>query len=208
MLDHSCQVQRHPLRERKDDAYMTPPVATAALLRHVQLPHRLWECACGDGTGILDPLRAAGHEVIGSDLVDYECPDCFWRRDFLMERKAPDGCEGIVTNAPFKLAEEFVSHALELCPLVVMLLRQAFFEAGAGRTKKAALRRYVLDEIPPARIYVFRRRLPMMHRRGWEGRKNGNSGMAFAWFVCGTAAIPGRRRLNGSRGSNTDDQQH
>ncbi len=33
-----------------------------------------------------------------------------------------------------------------------------------------------------ARIHVFRLRLPMMHRAGWEGRK-ANSGMAFAWFV-------------------------
>jgi hypothetical protein len=33
-----------------------------------------------------------------------------------------------------------------------------------------------------ARVHVFRKRLPMMHRLGWEGRK-ANSGMAFAWFV-------------------------
>src|SRR5262249_44338130 len=100
VLDHSCQVQRHPLRERGDDAYMTPPCATEALLRHVKLPPKLWECACGDGTGILDVLSAHGHEGIGSDLGDYGRPDCFWRRDFLMERKAPDGCEGIITNPP------------------------------------------------------------------------------------------------------------
>src|SRR5262245_53124619 len=100
VLDHTGQVHRHALAERGDDAYMTPPCATEALFRHVKLPHRLWECACGDGTGILDPLRAAGHEVIGSDLVDYGRPDCFWRRDFLLERKAPDGCEGIITNPP------------------------------------------------------------------------------------------------------------
>ena len=30
-----------------------------------------------DGTGILEALRAAGHEVIGTDLVDYGRPDCF-----------------------------------------------------------------------------------------------------------------------------------
>src|SRR5215471_2958145 len=178
----SSQSRRHSLAERGDDAYMTPSVATAALLRHVQLPHRLWECACGDGTGILDPLRAAGHEVIGSDLVDYGRPDCFWRRDFLMERKAPDGCEAIVTNPPFKLVEEFVARAIDLCPHVVMLLRLAFFEAGAGQSKNAALRRYVLDAHPPARIHVFRLRLPMMHRAGWAGPK-ANSGTAFAWYI-------------------------
>ena len=31
-------------------------------------------------------------------------------------------------------------------------------------------------------IHVFRKRLPMMHRDNWQGRK-ANSGMAFAWFV-------------------------
>jgi hypothetical protein len=174
VLDHSCQVQRSSLAERGDDVYMTPPVATAALLRRVQLPRRLWECACGDGTGILDPLRAAGHEVIGSDLVDYGRPDCFWRRDFLFERKVPDGCEGIITNPPFKLVEEFVEHALDLCPRVIMLLRLAFYES----ERRCA----ILEDRGLARILAFRKRLPMMHRAGWEGRK-ANSGMAFAWFV-------------------------
>jgi hypothetical protein len=31
-------------------------------------------------------------------------------------------------------------------------------------------------------VHVFRKRLPMMHRDGWNGRK-ANSGMAFAWFI-------------------------
>jgi hypothetical protein len=174
VLDHSCQVQRHTLAERGDDAYFTPPPATEALLRRVQLPHRLWECACGDCTGILDVLRAHGHEVIGSDLVDYGRPDCFSRRDFLMEWKVPDGCEGIVTNPPHKLAEEFVAHALKLCPRVIMLMRLAFFESDR--------RDYILENCGLQRILCFRKRLPMMHRKGWEGRK-ANSGMAFAWFI-------------------------
>src|SRR5262245_50987390 len=97
-LDHSCQVQRSPLSERGDDQYMTPPCATQALLRHVKLPQRLWEPACGDSTGIVDVLRKAGRTVIASDLVDYKRPDAFYRRDFLMELKAPDNCQGICTN--------------------------------------------------------------------------------------------------------------
>jgi hypothetical protein len=32
-LDHSCQVQRHPLSERGLDLYETPDVAVEALLR-------------------------------------------------------------------------------------------------------------------------------------------------------------------------------
>jgi hypothetical protein len=187
VLDRSCQVQRHPLADRSDDVYETPAVAVQALLRHVQLPHQLWEPAAAGGC-IVDVLRAAGHQVIGSDLVDHGRPDFFARRDFLLEYKVPDGCEGICTNPPFKLAEQFVAHALHLCPRVTMLLRLAFYEAGTGKQKKHRLRARVLDEIPPARILVFRRRLPMMHRREWKGRK-ANSRMAFAWFVWDRAHV-------------------
>jgi hypothetical protein len=173
MLDHSCQVQRHTLSERGDDRYETPDVAVHALLRVESLPQYLWEPACGSGR-IVNVLRAAGHTVIGSDLVDYGDPTHLYRRDFLMELKAPDRCQAIVTNPPFKLAEEFVAHALDLCPRVIMLLRLAFMESER--------RCGILEGRGLARVHVFRKRLPMMHRAGWEGRK-ANSGMAFCWMV-------------------------
>jgi hypothetical protein len=172
VLDHSCQVQRHPYSERGVDLYETPAVAVEALLRVEKIPHRVWEPACGRGA-IVSVLRAAGHEVLASDLVDYGDPTHFYRRDFLME-KLPRGCEAIVTNPPFKLAEQFVEHALDLCPHVVMLLRLAFLES-ERRCK-------ILEGRGLARVHVFRKRLPMMHRDGWEGRK-ANSGMAFMWAV-------------------------
>jgi hypothetical protein len=177
-LDHSCQVQGSPLSERGDDLYETPPVAVEALLRKLQatgemLPRDLWEPACGKHGNIVDVLRRHGHRVIGSDLVDYGRPDFFARRDFLLEQKAPGGCGAIITNPPFKLAEQFVAHALELCPRVVMLLRLAFMES-ARRTP-------ILEGVGLKHIFVFRKRMPMMHRAGWEGRK-ANSGMAFGWF--------------------------
>lgn len=171
-LDHACQTGRATLAERKQDLYETPDVAVHALLRVEHLPRRLWEPACGRGR-IVNVLRSAGHEVIGSDLIDYGDPTHFYRRDFLMER-LPAGCECIVTNPPFQLAEQFVAHALELCPRVVMLLRLAFYESHR--------RSHILEECGLARIHAFRKRLPMMHRDGWEGRK-ANSGMAFAWYV-------------------------
>lgn len=165
---------RSTLKERGDDLYETPPVATEALLRVEKLPPHLWEPACGPGA-IVGVLRAAGHQVIASDLVDYGDPTHFSRRDFLMEQKAPDKCEMIVTNPPYKLAEEFVTHALRLCPRVIMLLRLAFLESER--------RRPILECGRLARVHVFRKRLPMMHRHGWEGDRTTNSGMAFAWFV-------------------------
>src|SRR5215472_15289800 len=115
-----------------------------------------------------------GHEVLASDLVDYGDPTCFYRRDFLLEHKLPKCCECILTNPPFSLAEEFVEHALELCPHVIMLLRLAFLESER--------RSRILDTGSLACIHVFRRSLPMMHRDGWTGPK-ASSAMAFAWFV-------------------------
>ena len=55
-----------------------------------------------------------------------------------------------------------------------MLLRLAFIESTA--------RTDILDGGNLARVHVFSRRLPMMHRDGWTGPKS-TSAMAFAWFV-------------------------
>jgi hypothetical protein len=173
-LDHSCQVQRHTLAERGLDLYETPSVAIEALLRVEKLPLRIWEPACGRGA-IVNVLRSAGHEVVASDIADFGLPITpYWGRDFLLEPDAPEGTEAIVTNPPFRLAEEFVEHALELSPLVIMLLRLAFLESER--------RCGILENRGLARVHVFRKRLPMMHRDGWEGRK-ANSGMAFCWMI-------------------------
>jgi hypothetical protein len=173
-LDHACQTGRATLEERGDDLYETPDVAVHALMRVEPLPRVIWEPACGPGR-IVNVLRAAGHMVYATDLVDYGCPESEARIDFLMERAPSFAVDAIVTNPPFKLAAHFVGHALGLgIPKVFMLLRLAFLESD--------VRRPILDNGLLARVHVFRKRLPMMHRAGWEGRK-ANSGMAFAWFV-------------------------
>jgi hypothetical protein len=171
-------VQRHPIEDRGHDLYGTPPVAVEALLRVEQLPHRLWEPAAGRGA-IVSVLREAGRGVIASDLIDYGFPLHFCR-DFLAETEMPSGCEAIVTNPPFKDAQAFVAKALDMCPRVIMLLRLAFLESER--------RCSILEDRGLARVHVFRKRLPMMHRDNWVGRK-ANSGMAFAWFVWDRAHI-------------------
>jgi hypothetical protein len=173
-LASSTGNRRAPFVQRKDDLYQTPPEAVLALLRVESLSRAVWEPACGPGA-IVRILRAAGHDVLATDLVDYASPDqdhAGW--DFLLEQCLPAGVEAIVTNPPFKNAEAFVAHALKLCPKVIMLLRLAFLESER--------RRGIIDNGTLARVHVFRKRLPMMHRKGWQGRK-ANSGMAFAWFV-------------------------
>jgi hypothetical protein len=70
MLDHSCQAQRHAHAERGHDLYETPSVAVKALLRVLRLPTVIWEPAYGRGA-IANVLRAHGHHVVCSDLIDY-----------------------------------------------------------------------------------------------------------------------------------------
>jgi hypothetical protein len=169
-LDHSCQVQRHCYAERGADLYETPSCAVTTLLRAETVPYKVWEPAAGRGA-IVRVLRNAGHEVVASDKIDYGGLD--FVHDFLTSTEAPAGTQCILTNPPFMVVEPFVARALELSPIVIMLLRLAFMES-MRRTP-------ILEGRGLARIHVFRRRLPMMHRDGWQGRK-GNSGMAFCWM--------------------------
>jgi hypothetical protein len=165
---------RAALSERGDDLYETPPSAVHALLAVEPVPLTVWEPACGPGA-IVSILRASGRAVVATDLVDYGCPDSEARIDFLMESKAPDGVPAIVTNPPFKLAEEFLGKAIELVPEVHFLLRLAFLEG--MRWQKKGFAKHL------ARVWVFAPRLPMMHRHKFEGQRTNNSGMPFAWFV-------------------------
>lgn len=166
------------LNTRGDDLYETPAEAVHALLEAEKLPEAIWEPACGPGA-IVKVLRAAGHRVYATDLVDYGLEDSESAIDFLMERQAPGFYIGaIVTNPPFKLANEFVVNALHMgIPKVAMLLRLGFIESER--------RSPILDGGLLARVHVFRNRLPMMHRagRGTQAAKTNSSAMAFAWYV-------------------------
>ena len=171
-----------PMKERGNDLYRSATEAVHALLEVEKLPLTIWESACGRGS-IVRVLRQAGHVVYATDLVDYDSPDQDESRwDFLNERQLPIGVQAIVTNPPYKNAALFVERALELCPLVIMLLRLNFLESGTDRSYAGRARVKVLDGGQLARVHVFRNRLPMQHRDGWEGNKTTNT-IAFAWFV-------------------------
>ena len=108
----------------KDDFYPTPASATLALLANEAFGPRIWEPACGDGA-ISRVLAGAGHDVVSSDLYDRGFGEP--RIDFLMEWKlrAPE----IVTNPPFKMAEQILRHGLSLgATKIAMLLRLAWLE--------------------------------------------------------------------------------
>ena len=122
----------------------------------------------------MQELRAAARKVYATDLVDYGCPDSESRVDFLKDLRAPPGAEPIVTNFPFKLANQMVEHALTLVPPVIGLCRTNFL-ASKRRSR-------ILDDGPLARIHASKGRLPMMPRRGWEAPKAGSQ-TDYAWLA-------------------------
>jgi hypothetical protein len=150
--------------------YATHRVAVDSLLSIERIAGRVWEPACGDGA-IVNVMRNAGHSVFASDVVDRGCPRSTVQDFFAATKRTADV---IVTNPPFSMAQEFVDAALERAPKVIMLLRLAFLESGT--------RMQWFKDGPLARVHIASRRLPMMHRDGWEGKKSG-SAVAHAWFV-------------------------
>lgn len=167
--------KRSALSERSNDLYETPACAIRALMNAEGLPRVIWEPCAGRGA-ISRELISAGHAVIASDLVAYPGADNGIQTsiDFLMERRPPAGCQAIVTNPPFKSADAFVRHGLDLGCMVYVLLRLMAIE---GANRSDIIDRHLI------RIQAGIERLPMMHREGWEGAKIGSSGAPFAWFV-------------------------
>lgn len=155
---------------QRDDFYPTPPVSTEALLRVEQFVGDVWEPACGDGA-ISKVLEAHGYNVTSSDLVDrgFGQPGV----DFLLDFRTT--ADNIITNPPFKLAREFVEHALTRSKRkVAMLFRLAWLE---GKERKKLFQR-----TPLARVWVHSERVPML-RNGDQMMAGGGGMIAFAWFV-------------------------
>lgn len=116
----------------KDDFYSTPNSCTIALCEAEQtlMPKNIWEPCSGTGA-IADVLIHRGHKVIETDLVNRGREECKSRIDFLMERKPL--ATAIITNPPFKLAEDFVRHAGDIGVNYLALLLKADFLHSASR---------------------------------------------------------------------------
>jgi hypothetical protein len=165
----------HTRADRGLDPYFTPPEATIALLNieNGRIPHCIWEPAAGDGA-IAKLLLEAGHNVIATDIADYGWNACTPSVNYLTA-SLPDGVTGIITNPSYALAAEFALNAFNEVDYLALLLRTNFLE-GCGRQSS------LFTDFPPTRIWISSRRLPMMHRVGWDGPKS-TSNTAHSWFI-------------------------
>ena len=118
----------HSLTDREDnDFYATDPRALELLLELEDFDPFVWECACGKGH-LSEVLKKHGHIVKSTDLIDrgYGVGGV----DFLATTTPFNG--DIITNPPYKYAQEFVEHALSLIPegnRVAMFLKLTFLES-------------------------------------------------------------------------------
>jgi hypothetical protein len=146
------------------DNYPTPDIAVISLLEYEDFSGVVWEPACGSG-------NIARHfpQCIATDIRE----DNIYGEsgvDFLKEYRTVDH---IITNPPYRLAQQFVEHSLECATQkVAMLCKLAFLEGKA---------RYSLfKEHPIKTVYVFSKRLPLAK----EGDLRKQSSMIpFAWFI-------------------------
>lgn len=168
--------------ERGDDFYQSTPEGVWPLPKLEEFSKTIWEPACGKGR-ITDILIEHGYKVKQSDLIDRGAAnqdgEIATVEDFLKTRKRKAKYD-IITNPPFNLANEFIAHAMkEHRPNKIAMFLNLNMQCGFNDPDRC----YWMDEHPPSRIYVFSRRLPMMHREGYEGKKSDSPQMLCMWCI-------------------------
>lgn len=165
----------HTDKERQsEDYYATEPKAVELLCQLETFNEWIWENACGEGH-LSKELIKQGYQVYSSDLIDrgYGMSPI----DFLQYDKTWHG--DIITNPPYKFAQEFIEKALQIIPegnKVAMFLKIQFLE-GKGRKK-------LFLSQPPKTVYVSSSRLLCAKNAEFEKMiAGGGSAVAYAWYV-------------------------
>jgi hypothetical protein len=171
---HAVMAQRHEAHDSLD-FFPTPPWATRALCELLAGETErglsdlsVWEPACGEGH-MARPLAEYFGSVFASDVHNHGYGDVV---DFLF----PNGRRAhfIVTNPPFRLAQQFVETAWNRCDFgAAMLVRTAFLES-IGRYRD------LFNKNPPRIVAQFSERVPM-----FKGRvdRTGSTATAYCWII-------------------------
>tara|TARA_R110000823_G_scaffold33507_2_gene93738 strand:- start:32 stop:676 length:645 start_codon:yes stop_codon:yes gene_type:complete len=168
---HAVMAQRHEALDSLDD-FPTPPWATRALMEHIRWASR---------GSCLEPACNAGHmskvlmeyfgKVKSSDIHDYGYGDVL---DFLGHSYEKNSFDWVITNPPFRLAEEFLNEALEVAETGVAILARTTFMESVGRYDR------IFKMNAPSIIAQFSERVPMV-----KGRldKKASTATSYAWFI-------------------------
>lgn len=172
---HAVMSQRTDPSDAPDD-FPTPPWATRALLDYV-----IEQAGYTDRLSCLEPACGAGHmakalaerfgSVIARDAYEYGFGEI---SDFLID-PYPDGAfDWVITNPPFRLAEEFAIRALPIARRGVAMLARTVFIESVGRYNN------LFGIFPPSKVAQFTERVPMV-----KGRldQKASTATGYAWIV-------------------------
>lgn len=172
---HAVMAQRTESRDSPDD-FPTPPWATRGLIEHV-----LDDKGALASLTCLEPACGAGHmakvlneyfgEVAASDAYAYGYGVV---RDYLACPYETNAWDWVITNPPFRLAEEFVLRSLMVARKGVAILARSVFLESVGRYDG------IFRQAPPTKFAQFVERVPMV-----KGRldKKATTATGYAWLV-------------------------
>src|SRR5262245_35121340 len=170
------------------DDFPTMPWATRALCHALAAKFELkkqtaWEPACGRGH-MVRVLEEFFYFAGGSDVFDYghgyEQVDYLWPS--LLDSKA----DWIITNPPFRLAEQFALKAIRDSRIgSALFVRTAFLE-GVGRFQT------LFRPHPPSHVFQFTERVPLV-----KGRldRTISTATSYCWVVWFKENKSGRTRF-------------
>lgn len=173
---HAVMAQRTEASDSLDD-FPTPPWATRALLEYIlkTSSQSLAELTC------LEPACGAGHmakvlvehfrAVASYDIHDYGFGQ---QRDFLRGLYPLESWDWVITNPPFRLAEDFVVRSLDIARVGVAILARTVFIESVGRYEN------LFKSRPPTTYAQFTERVPMV-----KGRldKRATTATSYCWLV-------------------------
>lgn len=167
--------QRTEGKESLDD-FPTPPWATRAFIEHVigGRPSAnglsALEPACGRGfmSSVLEEYFAT---VKSSDLHDYGYGGV---SNFLESDYEDKSFDWVITNPPFKLAEDFIMRGLSIARVGVAMLTRTVFIESIGRYER------IFSVRPPNIFAQYAERVPMV-----RGRldKTASTATGYGWLL-------------------------
>ena len=155
------------------DYYATSPKCVEDLFEREVFSGNIWECACGEGHLSKRMLKIGSHygiNVYSSDIIDRGYGDVL---DFL-SIDVQEWLGDIVTNPPYKYAQDFVEKSLKIIPngnKVAMFLKLTFLE---GQKRKL-----LFKHNPPKIVYVYSKRQECAK----SGEFKGTSAVAYCWYI-------------------------
>ena len=172
---HAVMAQRTE-GKKVSTTFPTPPWATRALMEYVVTP----KTSLGSMT-CLEPACGRGHMSVAlaeyfGDVVSYDVFEYGFGSvaDFLTTKHDAGSLDWVITNPPFKLAEDFVERSMKIARHGVAMLTRTVFIESVGRYER------LFKLKPPTSFAQFVERVPMV-----KGRvdKKASTATGYGWLV-------------------------